>query len=222
MLRQARLKTYPVPRARRGMSYFFARTVLSDLVMEAFVSSTLAVAVAEIGDKTQLLALFLAARFAQKSAIISGIFVATLLNHFVSAVLGVWIAEWVAPETVKWIVGLSFIAVGLWLLLPDKDGDDGGRWLQYGAFGATLILFFLAEVGDKTQIATVLLAAKYQTMFWVVVGSTLGLMLANVPVVYLGEMLMKKIPVAAVRAAACILFCILGVLTLMGGGISFG
>lgn len=188
----------------------------------SFFSSTLAVAIAEIGDKTQLLALFLAARFAQKSAIISGIFVATLLNHFVSAVLGVWIAEWVAPEIMKWIVGLSFIAVGLWLLLSDKNDESGGRWLRYGAFGATLILFFLAEVGDKTQIATVLLAAKYQSMFWVVVGSTLGLMLASVPVVYLGEILMKKIPVAAVRIVACVLFCILGLLTLMGGGISLG
>lgn len=188
--------------------------------MEAFFSSTLAVAIAEIGDKTQLLALFLAARFAQKNAIIAGIFVATLLNHFVSAILGVWIAQWISPEMMKWIVGISFIAVGLWLLLPDKDGGEDSKWLRYGAFGATLVLFFLAEIGDKTQIATVLLAAKYQEMFWVLAGSTLGLMLANVPVVYLGEKLMRRIPARAVRIAACVLFCIMGVLTLMGAGIA--
>ena len=188
--------------------------------MEAFLSSTLAVAIAEIGDKTQLLALFLAARFAQKNAIIAGIFVATLLNHFVSAVFGVWVAQWVSPEMMKWIVGISFIAVGLWLLLPDKDDDEDSKWLRYGAFGATLVLFFLAEIGDKTQIATILLAAKYQEMFWVLAGSTLGLMLANVPVVYLGEKLMRRIPARAVRIAACVLFCIMGALTLMGAGIA--
>ena len=120
----------------------------------------------------------------------------------------------------KWIVGISFIAVGLWLLLPDKDGGEDSKWLRYGAFGATLVLFFLAEIGDKTQIATVLLAAKYQEMFWVLAGSTLGLMLANVPVVYLGEKLMRRIPARAVRIAACVLFCIMGVLTLMGAGIA--
>ena len=188
--------------------------------MEAFLSSTLAVAIAEIGDKTQLLALFLAARFAQKNAIIAGIFVATLLNHFVSAVFGVWVAQWVSPEMMKWIVGISFIAVGLWLRLPDKDDDEDSKWLRYGAFGATLVLFFLAEIGDKTQIATILLAARYQEMFWVVAGSTLGLMLANVPVVYLGEKLIRKIPAKAVRIAACLLFCVMGVMTLMGEGIA--
>ncbi len=188
--------------------------------MEAFFSSTLGVAIAEIGDKTQLLALFLAARFAQKNAIVAGMFAATLLNHAVSAVFGVWLAQTVSPDMMKWIVGLSFIAVGLWLLLPDKADGPDSRWLKYGAFGATTVLFFLAEIGDKTQIATVLLAAKYQEMFWVVAGSILGLMLANVPVVYLGEALMKKIPAKAVRLAACVLFCILGAATLTGNGIS--
>ncbi|STZ77119.1 TMEM165/GDT1 family protein [Bergeriella denitrificans] len=188
--------------------------------MEALFSSTLGVAIAEIGDKTQLLALFLAARFAQKNAIVAGIFVATLLNHLLSAVLGVWLAQFVSPDTMKWIVGGSFIAVGLWLLLPDKDDNPDNRWLKYGAFGATVLLFFMAEIGDKTQIATVLLAAKYQSLLWVVFGSTLGMMLANVPVVYLGEMLMKKIPAKAVRFAACALFCVLGLMTLAGGGIT--
>lgn len=188
--------------------------------MEAFFSSTLGVAIAEIGDKTQLLALFLAARFARKNAIAAGIFAATLINHTVSAVFGAWLAQTVSPEMMKWIVGLSFIAVGFWLLLPDKADGPDNRWLKYGAFGATAVLFFLAEIGDKTQIATVLLAAKYQEMFWVVAGSIAGLMLANVPVVYLGEALMKKIPAKTVRLAACALFCILGAATLAGGGIS--
>lgn len=189
--------------------------------MEAFLSSTFGVFIAEIGDKTQLLTLFLAARFAQKNAVIAGIFAATLLNHLVSAWLGVWLAASVSPVLVKWIVGLSFIAVGLWLLKSDKDddGDNGGRWLKYGAFAATLVLFFLAEIGDKTQIATVLLAARYNDLAWVVSGSVLGLMLANVPVAYLGEKIMAKVPAAAVRRAACLLFCLLGVLTLSGGGI---
>ena len=187
--------------------------------MEAFFSSMLGVAIAEIGDKTQLLALFLAARFAQKNAVVSGIFIATLLNHLVSAFVGVWLAEAISPETVKWIVGISFIAVGLWLLLPDKDENPDSRWLKYGAFGATVFLFFIAEIGDKTQIATVLLAAKYQSLSMVVIGSVAGLMLATVPVVYLGDMLMKKIPAKAVRISACVLFCVLGVITLAGGGI---
>ena len=188
--------------------------------MEAFLSSTFGVFIAEIGDKTQLLTLFLAARFAQKNAVIAGIFAATLLNHLVSAWLGVWLAASVSPVLVKWIVGLSFIAVGLWLLKPDKDDDgNNGRWLKYGAFAATLVLFFLAEIGDKTQIATVLLAARYNDLAWVVSGSVLGLMLANMPVAYLGEKIMAKVPAAAVRRAACLLFCLLGVLTLAGGGI---
>ena len=163
--------------------------------MEAFFSSMLGVAIAEIGDKTQLLALFLAARFAHKNAIVAGIFIATLLNQRVSA------------------------ALGLWLLLPDKDEDPDSKWLKYGAFTATVVLFFLAEIGDKTQIATVLLAAKYQSILLVVVGSIAGLMIASVPAVYLGEMLMRKIPAKAVRIVACILFCLLGILTLLGDGI---
>lgn len=188
--------------------------------MEAFLSSTLGVFIAEIGDKTQLLTLFLAARFAQKNAIILGIFIATLLNHAVSAFFGVWLSQTVSPDVMKWVVGASFIVVGLWLLIPDKDDADTGQgWLKYGAFTATLVLFFLAEIGDKTQLATVLLAAKYQNLFWVVSGSVLGLMLANVPVAYLGERIIQKIPAKAVRIAACILFCVLGVITLVGEGI---
>jgi putative Ca2+/H+ antiporter (TMEM165/GDT1 family) len=116
---------------------------------------------------------------------------------------------------VPWIIGLSFIAVGLWVLIPDKDDEDGGAVLKYGAFVATCILFFLAEIGDKTQIATVILAARYDSLFWVVVGTTLGMLLANVPVAYAGSWLMQKIPLNVARWAACLLFVGLGVATLL-------
>lgn len=183
--------------------------------MDAFLSSTLAVALAEIGDKTQLLALFLAARFAQKYAIAAGILVATLLNHAASAWLGVWLAQWLSPMLMTWLVGLSFIGVGLWLLKPDQDDAVDGRYMRYGAFVATLVLFFLAEIGDKTQIATVLLAAKYHDVSAVVLGSTVGMLMANVPVVFMGQWLMGKLPFKAVRMGACVLFCALGVFTLV-------
>lgn len=182
--------------------------------MDAFLYSTAAVALAEMGDKTQLLTLFLAARFRNKWAIIAGILVATLLNHWASGWIGAWAGSAFNENIMAWIVGISFVAVGLWLLVPDKDDEDDGKWLVYGAFLATTILFFLAEIGDKTQIATVLLAAKYQTVFWVVAGSTLGLMIANVPMVFLGDWLLKKIPLNVVRWAACALFVILGLITL--------
>ncbi len=185
--------------------------------MEAFLASLTSVAVAEIGDKTQLLTLFLAARFAQKNAIILGIIAATILNHAFSALLGVWAAESLSPDLMKWVVGLSFIVVGLWLLVPDKEDEEDTRWVKYGAFVATLVLFFIAEIGDKTQIATVLLAAKYNSFWMVILGSTFGLLVANVPVVYFGDWLMKKIPFKAVRYIACALFCILGVVTLVAG-----
>ena len=189
--------------------------------MEAFLSSIVGVLIAEIGDKTQLLTLFLAARFAQKNAIICGIFVATLFNHVVSAYLGVWVTQMVSPAILQWLIGGSFIVVGLWLLIPDKNNEaNGNLWLKYGAFVATFVLFFLAEIGDKTQIATVLLAAKYQDLFWVILGSILGLMLANVPVVYLGEKVMRWIPANLMRWTACVLFCALGVITLLSDDLS--
>lgn len=191
--------------------------------MEAFLSSTLAVLIAEIGDKTQLLTLFLAARFADKKAVVAGIFAATLLNHLASALFGAWLFAHVPPETAKWAVGLSFVAVALWLLVPDKDDEgDNGRWLKYGAFAATAVLFFLAEIGDKTQIATVLLAARYHDLTAVVAGSVIGLMAANMPAAYLGEKITAAVPARAVRFAACALFAAMGVLTLCGGGIALG
>lgn len=184
-------------------------------MMQSFVSSVLPVALAEIGDKTQLLTLFLAARFARKYAIIAGMVVATLLNHLLSAWLGVELTRWLTPEVMGWVVGVSFIVVGLWLLKPDKDNEVSSRYMQYGAFTATLVLFFLAEIGDKTQIATILLAARYHEVWAVVAGSTLGLLVANVPVIFCGAWLMQRLPFKAIRIGACVLFCLLGVLTLL-------
>ncbi|WP_037585459.1 TMEM165/GDT1 family protein [Stenoxybacter acetivorans] len=182
--------------------------------MSAFFSSVLAVALSEIGDKTQLLTLFLAARFTQKYAIMAGITVATLLNHAISAELGVWLTQSLSPAVIAYIVGGSFIAVGLWLLKPDKDEETDTRYLRFGAFFATLILFFSAEIGDKTQLATILLAARYHDVFSVVIGSTLGLLIANIPVIFFGAWLTQKLPLPLIRLCACAVFCVLGVITL--------
>jgi putative Ca2+/H+ antiporter (TMEM165/GDT1 family) len=182
--------------------------------MEAFVTSISTVALAEMGDKTQLLALFLATRFASKISIVLGMLFATLFNHLLSAWLGVEIARWIPESAISWIVGLSFIAVGLWLLIPDKDDSEENSMLKYGAFGATFVLFFLAEIGDKTQIATVLLGAHYGSVWMVLLGSTLGMMLANVPVVFAGRWIMDKINADRTRQLACLLFLIMGVITI--------
>ncbi|MFC6673031.1 TMEM165/GDT1 family protein [Marinobacterium aestuariivivens] len=183
--------------------------------MEALLSSTLAVAIAEIGDKTQLLSLFLAARFSRHGAIIAGIFVATVLNHALSAWFGAWISQWIPAGWLPWIVGLSFIAVALWILIPDKEDDEDSKVLRYGAFAATCILFFLAEIGDKTQIATVILAARFDATAWVVLGTTLGMLLANVPIVYAGSWLMQRLPLLWARRGACALFAALGIGTIL-------
>ncbi|AUZ06204.1 MULTISPECIES: TMEM165/GDT1 family protein [Vitreoscilla] len=182
--------------------------------MDAFLSSTAAVALAEIGDKTQLLTLFLAARYRKPMPIIMGILVATILNHLVSGWIGAWVGQSFNANIMAWVIGISFIAVGFWLLVPDKDEEVSEKWLTGSAFVATAVLFFLAEIGDKTQLATVFLAAKYQDVFWVVVGSTLGLMIANVPMVFLGDWLLKKLPLNIIRVAACVLFVVLGLVTL--------
>lgn len=182
--------------------------------MEALLSSFTAVAIAEIGDKTQLLSLFLAARFRNKTAIIAGILVATLLNHAASAWLGVWVAQFIPAAWGPWLLGGSFIVVALWLLIPDKDDSEDTAVLKYGAFVASCILFFLAEIGDKTQIATVILAAAFQDAVWMVIwGTTLGMLAANVPVVYLGSWLLQKISLDWARRAACAVFMLLGVIT---------
>ncbi len=179
--------------------------------MEAFITSTVTVALAEIGDKTQLLSLFLATRFRNKWAIILGILAATLLNHAASAWLGGWIGQYFESRIGQWIIGGSFIALGLWLLVPDKDDSEDSPVERYGAFVATCVMFFLAEIGDKTQVATVLLGAQYSSVLWVTLGTTLGMLAANVPVVFAGEYLMQRIPMKPVRIIAAASFVLVGV-----------
>ena len=185
--------------------------------MQALLVSTAVVAFAEIGDKTQLLALVLAARFRRPVPIVLGIFVATLANHALAGLFGQFLGHLMTPEVLRWIVGLSFLPMAAWILIPDKHDDNGERPLdRYGPFVATTIAFFLAEIGDKTQIATVALAAKYQAMTAVVIGTTLGLMLANVPAVICGNLAGVKLPMAWVRGIAAALFAAIGLVTLLG------
>ncbi len=191
-------------------------------IMEAFLVSTGIVALAEIGDKTQLLAFILAAKFRRPVPIIIGILVATIANHAFAGALGAWITSLMAPETMRWILGLSFIGMAVWTLIPDKFDDDDAQLAKYGVFGTTLIAFFLAEMGDKTQVATVALAAQYQAIFTVVAGTTLGMMVANVPAVLLGDRIAHKMPVRLVHAIAAGIFAILGVATLLGAGQGLG
>ena len=188
-------------------------------MFEAFAVSTGVVALGEIGDKTQLLALLLAARWRQPKPIIAGILVATLLNHAMAGALGTWITSWVDPAWMRWILGGSFIAVALWMLVPDEADDVDARGAgRLGVFGLTVVAFFLAEMGDKTQIATIMLAAKYQTLVAVTLGTTLGMMIANVPAVLLGERAVKLVPVAWVHRIAALVFAALGVAMLAGVG----
>ncbi|QOJ33280.1 MAG: TMEM165/GDT1 family protein [Gammaproteobacteria bacterium] len=186
--------------------------------MEAFLVSTGVVALAEIGDKTQLLALVLAARFRKPVPIILGILVATLVNHALAGVVGAWVSALIGPVGMRWILGASFIAMGIWMLVPDRIDDGKDSTARFGVFGTTLVAFFLLEMGDKTQIATVALAAKYSALAAVVGGTTLGMMLANVPAVLLGEVAAKKLPVRAVHGIAAAIFLLLGVSLLFGFG----
>lgn len=174
--------------------------------MDALFLSTGTVAVAEIGDKTQLLALLLAARFRKPLPIVAGILVATLLNHALAAWLGALAADWLRPDVLRWVVAGSFLAVALWTLKPDTLDDDDGTLPARGAFIATTLAFFVAEIGDKTQVATVLLAANYQPLGAVVAGTTAGMLLANVPVVALGSRFSDRLPLKAARYAAAALF----------------
>jgi putative Ca2+/H+ antiporter (TMEM165/GDT1 family) len=179
--------------------------------MEAFFTSTLLVAIAEIGDKTQLLAILLAARFRQPLAIIAGIAAATLANHALAAWLGTLTASWLDGPGFRLALAAGFVAVGLWTLVPDKlDADEAPAVGARSAFLATLIAFFLVEMGDKTQVATVALGARYQAVAAVTAGTTLGMLMANVPAVLLGEALVKRIPLARVRQAAALLFVATG------------
>jgi putative Ca2+/H+ antiporter (TMEM165/GDT1 family) len=186
--------------------------------MEAFLVSTGIVTLAEIGDKTQLLALILAAKFRKPLPIVCGILVATLANHAAAGALGTWLMSLMAPETLRWILGLSFIGMAIWMLIPDRFDESDARLAQLGVFGTTLIAFFLAEMGDKTQIATVALAAQYQALVAVVAGTTLGMMIANVPAVLLGDRIAHRMPVRFVHGVAAAIFVILGVAILLGTG----
>lgn len=186
--------------------------------MEAFLISTGIVALAEMGDKTQLLALVLAARFRKPWPIVFGILVATIANHAMAGALGAWVTTFLGPQTLRWILGISFIAMAVWMLIPDKlDEDDiDKKPLRFGVFGTTVLVFFLAEMGDKTQIATVMLAARYEAYyFWVVAGTTLGMMLANAPVVWLGSRFMHLIPLRVVHIVSALIFAVLGALALL-------
>lgn len=190
--------------------------------MEAFLVSTGIVALAEIGDKTQLLAFILAAKFRKPWPIVAGILVSTLVNHFAAGALGAWLTSLVQPEVLRWVLGLSFIGMAAWMLIPDKFEEDDAKLARFGVFGTTLIAFFLAEMGDKTQIATVALVAQYHALAAVVAGTTLGMMIANVPAVFLGEKIAQRIPVKLVHRIAAAIFLALGVATLLGAGKAAG
>lgn len=178
--------------------------------MQALYVSTAAVALAEIGDKTQLLSLVLAAKYRRPLPICLGIALATLLNHALAGALGAALAQWLSPELLKWIVVASFLAMAVWTLIPDKlDEDEATSTRSRGVLLATVIAFFLAEMGDKTQIATVVLAAQYSPLWQVIAGTTLGMLLANVPVVWLGARFAQKLPMRAAHVAAALLFAAL-------------
>lgn len=187
-------------------------------IMEAFLISTSIVALAEMGDKTQLLSLVLAAKFRKPWPIVAGIFAATLVNHALAGAVGNWITTVLGPDVLRWILGISFILMAGWMLIPDKldeeeAGRSSGRW---GVFGTTLVLFFLAEMGDKTQLATVGLAAKFPlSYYWVVAGTTLGMMLANAPVVWFGEKITQKLPIKTIHRVCALVFLVLGIAALL-------
>ena len=191
--------------------------------MEALLVSTGVVALAEIGDNTQLLAFILAARFKKPVPIILGILAATIVNHGLAGALGAWITAMLSPQVLRWVLGVSFIAMAIWTLIPDEIEDDETQVARrFGVFGATLITFFLAEMGDKTQIATVAMAAHYATPVLVVIGTTLGMLIADVPAVFVGDKLATKIPMKLVHGIAAAIFALLGVATLLGAGSSLG
>jgi len=198
------------------------RSPLSGLeqFMEAFLISTGLVALAEIGDKTQLLSLVLAARFRKPWPIAAGILVATLANHGLAGAAGSWVMQALGPQWLRWILGGSFLAMAAWMLVPDRLDEDGvaTQAPRFGVFGTTLVAFFLAEMGDKTQVATVMLAARFDAWAAVVAGTTLGMMLANVPVVWFGERITRRLPIRLVHATSAVLFAALGGAALLGAG----
>jgi putative Ca2+/H+ antiporter (TMEM165/GDT1 family) len=187
--------------------------------MEAFLISTGVVALAEMGDKTQLLALVLAARFRKPIPIVAGMLASTMINHLGAGAAGAWITHVLSPQVLRWILAASFLGMAAWIMVPDKlDEDEAPKTSRFGIFGTTLVSFFLAEMGDKTQIATVALAAKYHALLPVVAGTTLGLMLANVPVILLGDKLTRRVPIKAVHGVCAAIFAVLGLLALFNVG----
>jgi putative Ca2+/H+ antiporter (TMEM165/GDT1 family) len=190
--------------------------------MEAFLVSGGIVALAEIGDKTQLLAFCLAAKFRKPLPIVLAIFVATIANHAFAAAVGSWITSLLGPDTLRWLLGVSFLAMAAWTLVPDKIDEEATPLAKYGVFLTTLIAFFVAEMGDKTQIATVALAARYHSLAAVVAGTTFGMMLANVPAVYLGDRIANRVSLKLVHGVAAAVFAALGLATLLGAGAGLG
>ncbi|MBP8030750.1 MAG: TMEM165/GDT1 family protein [Pseudomonadales bacterium] len=191
--------------------------------MESLLVSTGVVALAEIGDKTQLLAFILAARFKKPLPIIAGILLATIVNHGMAGALGAWITASISPEVLRWVLGASFIGMAIWTLIPDKIEEEETQIAsKLGVFGATLVTFFLAEMGDKTQIATIAMAAHYASPLLVVIGTTLGMLIADVPAVFAGDKLAARIPMKLVHSIAAAIFAILGIATLLGAGATLG
>ena len=186
--------------------------------MQEFLISTSVVALAEMGDKTQLLALLLAARFRKPVPILIAILLATTINHGLSAVLGQWLTTVLNPSVMVWVLAVGFIAMAIWMLIPDQlddETDNINKWQRFGVFGATFILFFLAEIGDKTQIATVALAARFDSVFWVMLGTTVGMMVANAPAVFIGNKMADRLPIALIHKIGAIIFLIVGISTLV-------
>ena len=193
------------------------------MTIESLLVSTGVVALAEIGDKTQLLAFLLAARFKKPVPIILGILAATVVNHGLAGAVGAWITHSISPEILRWVLGASFIGMAIWTMIPDKIEDEETQVAKrFGVFGATLITFFLAEMGDKTQIATIAMAAHYADPLLVVIGTTLGMLIADVPAVFVGDKLANKIPMKLVHSVAAAVFAVLGIATLLGAGAGFG
>jgi putative Ca2+/H+ antiporter (TMEM165/GDT1 family) len=190
--------------------------------MDAFLVSTGIVALAEIGDKTQLLAFLLAARFRRPLPIVFGIFAATVANHAFAAAVGALVSRLLGPDVMRWVLGLAFIGMAAWIMVPDDIDADEAAPARFGVFLTTVIAFFLAEMGDKTQVATVALAARYPSALAVVAGTTLGMMLANVPAVYFGDRIAGRVPLRLVHGLAALIFLVLGVATLFGLGRNLG
>jgi len=186
--------------------------------MEAFLVSTGVVALGEMGDKTQLLAMLLAARFKKPLPIVLGILIATLVNHAAAGLVGAWVAKALGPNVLRWVIGVSFIAMAGWILIPDEIDEADAGTSHFGAFATTVITFFLAEMGDKTQLATVALAARYGDLVAVVAGTTCGMLISDVPAVFVGDRLARKVSMKLVHGIAAGIFALLGVLTLLNVG----